>query len=78
VQIELEQPTIELLERAASVMQVHSFDEVIVKAVSDTLQHRRLEGSSPEQIVERFRKYRGMLSGVSLADLVESRHKGLP
>jgi hypothetical protein len=31
-----------------------------------------------EQIVERFRKYRGMLSGVSIAEIVEARHKGLP
>lgn len=30
-----------------------------------------------QPLAERFRKYRGMLQGVSIEDLVESRHAGL-
>jgi hypothetical protein len=78
MQIELEPPTVELLDQAASILKARSYDEVIVRAVSSTLQHEQGTAADGEQLVERFRKYRGMLGGVSIPEIVEFRHQGLP
>jgi hypothetical protein len=78
MQIDLELPTIELLDQAASILKARSYDEVIVKAVSNALRHERGPSADGEQLVERFRKYRGMLEGVSIPEIVEFRHQGLP
>jgi hypothetical protein len=57
-------------------------DDVINKALDCFEQHNRPSAvpveSDAEAIIQRFRKYRGMLPGVTIDDIVSWRHQGLP
>lgn len=82
MQVELQPHTIDLLERASTMLKASNYDEVIVKAVSETLEQARHSssegnGRTAEEIIEGFRSLRGMLRGVTIEEIVAMKHEGL-
>jgi hypothetical protein len=80
--VELQPQTIDLLDRASTVLKASTYDEVIVKAVSEILEQARQsssdgKGRTVEDIIEGFRSLRGMLSGVTIEEIVAMKHEGL-
>ena len=80
MQIDLEKQTIDLLNQAAAVLNGSNYDEVIVEAVSGAIQAASCSKPSAvdaEHLIDRFRRCRGLLSGVSMKDVLAARHDGL-
>jgi len=82
MQIQLEAQTIELLQRATAMLNADSYDEVIMKAVSDTLEHAAQETQqnglpTGQNLIDRFRRFRGALQGITVDEIVAMRHEGL-
>lgn len=80
MEIQLQSETVELLQRASLMLNVHSYDEVIVRAVSDTLEQADTKSnghSSSENLIDRFRRFRGTLQDVTVDDIAAMRHEGL-
>lgn len=60
---------------AAQTTDVSAFVEQAAKRhLAEPCTESKHEG---EDLIERFRQYRGMLQGVTIEDIVESRHVGL-
>lgn len=82
MQITLETQTIELLQRATVMLNVGSYDEIIMKSVSNTLEHASQEKQqnglpTSQNLIERFRRFRGTLQGVTVDEVASMRHEGL-
>ncbi len=82
MQIKLEPQTVELLQRASAMLNASSYDEVIMKAVSETLEHAAQETprnglKTGQELIDRFRRFRGTLQGVTVDEIVAMRHEGL-
>ena len=82
MQIQLEPQTVELLQRASAMLNVDSYDKVIVQAVSETLEHAAREAGSNgresgKQVLDRFRRFRGTLQGATVDEIAAMRHEGL-
>ncbi len=80
--VDLQPFTVDLLERASTILKASTYDEVIVKAVSESLdhaQHSSTNGSqrTAEEIIDGFRSLRGMLKGVTIEEIVAMKHEGL-
>jgi hypothetical protein len=80
--INLTDSTVQRLQVWMANTRAATADDVINKALDCFEEHN---GPSPapveadaEAIVNRFRKYRGMLSGVTIDDIVSWRRRGLP
>lgn len=79
MRIELEKQTIDLLDQAASVLNGSSYDEVIVEAVNEAMEAvacSKPSAAAAEYLIDRFRRCRGMLQGVSMKDITAARHEG--
>jgi len=82
MQITLEPQTVELLQRASAVLNAGSYDEFIVRAVSDTLDNATRNATqqgteTSQELIDRFRRFRGALHGVTVDEVVAMRHEGL-
>jgi hypothetical protein len=80
MQVQLDPHTVSLLQRASEMLNVATFDEVIVKAISQTLEQttgNTGNGSATAQdLVHRFERFRGVLRG-TIEEVVDMRHEGL-
>jgi hypothetical protein len=82
MEINLADNTIRRVEAWVACSHGATADDVINSALDCFEQKTKpaagVNGVDVEQTVERFRKYRGALAGVTIDDIVASRHLGLP
>ncbi len=81
MEINLTDSTVERVQAFVACTRGATADDVINQALDCFEKQRRPSANvarqDAEAVVHRFRKYRGMLAGVTVNDVVAWRHKGL-